>query len=68
VNVTPVFQKGKKENSRNYRSISLTLIPWKVMMLLILEAISRHMKSKKVIGSSQHAFTRGKSCLTNLLQ
>lgn len=34
---------------------------------LILEAISIHMEDKKVIRSSQHEFTKGKSCLTNLI-
>lgn len=31
------------------------------------EAISKRIKDKKVIGSSQHGFMKTKSCLTNLI-
>lgn len=37
------------------------------MEYLILETISRYKKDKKIIRSSQHEFTNGKSCLTNPL-
>ncbi|PKU48932.1 rna-directed dna polymerase from mobile element jockey- hypothetical protein [Limosa lapponica baueri] len=36
------------------------------MEQLILGAISEHMEEKKAIRSSQHGFTKGKSCQTNL--
>ncbi|PKU38533.1 rna-directed dna polymerase from mobile element jockey- hypothetical protein [Limosa lapponica baueri] len=34
---------------------------------LILDVISKHVEGKKVIGSGHHGFTKGKSCLTNLI-
>ncbi|GAB0203172.1 mitochondrial enolase superfamily member 1 [Grus japonensis] len=66
-NVTPVFQKGKKEDPGNYRPVSLTSIPGKVREWLILGVINKHVEEKKVIGSGQHEYTTGKSCLTNLI-
>ncbi|KAK4823901.1 hypothetical protein QYF61_007966, partial [Mycteria americana] len=47
-NVPPVFTKGKKEDLRNYRLVSLTLIPKKVMELILLETISKHRKDKMI--------------------
>ncbi|PKU36308.1 rna-directed dna polymerase from mobile element jockey- hypothetical protein [Limosa lapponica baueri] len=45
---------------------NFTLIPGKVIVQILLEAISNPMKEKKVTGISQHGVMKGKSCLNNL--
>jgi len=65
--VTPVFKMGKKEDSGNYRPVSLTSIHGKVMEQLILDVISKQVEEKKVSRSRHHGFIKEKSCLTHLL-
>ncbi|KAK4825175.1 hypothetical protein QYF61_024655 [Mycteria americana] len=64
-NITPIYKKGLKEDPGNYRLISLTSVPGKVMEQILLRAITSQLKH--VNGKSQHRFTKGKSCLTNLI-
>jgi len=65
--MTPIYKKGLKEDPRNYKLVSLTLVPVKIMKRFILSAIARHVKDNQGIRPSQHGFMKGRSCLTKLI-
>ncbi|KFP56298.1 hypothetical protein N322_10887, partial [Cariama cristata] len=48
-NVMPIYKKGWKEDPGNYRPVSLTLVPGKVMEQIILSEITRHLQDSQGI-------------------
>lgn len=64
--VCPVFKKGNSSLASNYRPISLTSVPCKVMESLIYETIYSHVKEKIV--AHQHGFTPKRSTTSHLLE
>ena len=66
-NVTAIHKKGSKTLVNNYRPVSLTFKVCKVMEGMLRDCIVDHLKTRKLIKESQHGFSKGRSCLTNLL-
>jgi len=64
VDVTSVF---RRRDLGNFRLVSLTLMPEKVMERIFPEAIFKHVKDKRITGNSQNGFKMGKSSFTNLI-
>ncbi|KAK4822323.1 hypothetical protein QYF61_013022 [Mycteria americana] len=66
-NVTPIYKKGQKEDPGNYRAVSLTPVPGKVVEQITLSAIMWDIQDNQVTRPHQHGFMKGRSCLTNLI-
>ncbi|CAM5146926.1 unnamed protein product [Eretmochelys imbricata] len=47
--------------------VSLSSVHGKIMEQVVKETILKHLEERKVIRNSQHGFTKGKTCLTNLI-
>ena len=61
----PIYKKGRKENLGNYRPVSPTLVPVKIMERLTLSVLTGHVQNNQGIRHRQHGFMKGRSCLTN---
>ena len=67
-NVTAIFKKGGKAMPCNYRPISLMSHMGKVLESIVRDGVIDHVRRYKLIKDSQHGFSKGRSCLTNLLE
>ena len=66
-NVTPIFEKGRKHQPGNYRPVSLTSIPCRVMKKLARNDIMEHLINNNLLSKFQHGFIKARSCTTQLL-
>ncbi len=66
-NVTPVFKKGARNISGNYRPSSLTSVVGKILENIIRDKIVSYLERHSPIRDSQHGFRHKRSCLSKLL-
>jgi hypothetical protein len=66
--VTPIFKKGSRTDPGNYRPVSLTSVPCKMLESIIKDELNKHMEGNGLINESQHGFMKGRSCVTNIVE
>ena len=66
-NIIPLFKKGSRNKSENYRPVSLTSVICKLLERLIKDHLVDFLVKNKLINPSQHGFLKARSCLTNML-
>ena len=66
-NIIPLFKKGSRNKSENYRPVSLTSVICKLLETLIKDHMVDFLVRHKLLNSSQHRFLKARSCLTNML-
>ena len=65
-NISCIFKKGDKHAPENYRPVSLTSVPCKLLEHIICRHMLKHLEKHKVLTSLNHGFRSGYSCETQL--
>ena len=66
--VTPIFKKGDRSLPGNYRPVSLTSVPCKVLESLIRDQLVEHLSATGQLSKDQHGFRAKRSCTSQLLE
>lgn len=64
--VIPLYKSGNRNSPLNYRPISLTSIPCKILEHILFSHIINFLESNSFFSSSQHGFRKTYSCETQL--
>ena len=65
--VVPIFKKGDKSKSSNYRPVSLTSICSKLMEHTLHSNIMSHFEKHAILTEAQHGFRSRRSCESQLI-
>ena len=65
--ISPLLKKGNKQMPSNYRPVSLTSIPCKMLEHIVRDTIMKYLDLHGLLTSCQRGFVRRRSCVTQLL-
>ncbi|XP_065658061.1 uncharacterized protein LOC136082577 [Hydra vulgaris] len=66
--ITPIFKKDCKLKASDYRPVSLTSVPFKIMEGILYDHVIKHCLEDNLLTQNRHGFIPNKSCVTNLLE
>ena len=66
--IVPIFEKGFKQHPCNYRPVTLTAVPCKVLESLVCDQLMEHLTRTNQLSGAQHGFRPKRSCCTQLLE
>ena len=66
-NICPLFKKGNRSLACNYRPLSLTCVPCKLLEHIVCSNIMAHLDEHRLLSEKQHAFRKWHSCETQLI-
>ncbi len=66
-NIVPIYKGGNRDNSMNYRPVSLISVVGKMCERIVKDAWTKYLEDSNVLTSCQFGFRKGHSCSANLL-
>ena len=66
-NIVPIYKKGEKHQPANYRPVSLTSIPCKLLEHVVHSTVMDHFDRHNILCDEQHGFRARRSCETQLV-
>jgi hypothetical protein len=65
-NISSIYKKGDKHSAENYRPVSLTSVPCKLLEHIICRNMMNHLEKPNILTSLNHGFRSDHSCETQL--
>ena len=66
--MVPIYKKGDRQDPSNYRPVSLTAVPCKVLESLIRDQLLVHLAEQGLLSDHQHGFRPRRSCSSQLME